>query len=169
MSAFILHPNDILLWGLCAAVIKITLLEGAQLSGMTRLSLPFVLGSFLTNNRMWAIILGSISYLLLNVLAAFIYAVIFSHIGEASLRMGALVGFMHGLFTVTVLLANLPYVHPRMASDYDGPTPIRILEPPGPFGLNYGKWTPLAIILAQTIAGAIFGLTYGTSLLVAGS
>lgn len=159
-SGFIPHLYTIILWGLCAAAIKATLLEGAQLFGFTRLNLPFMFGSFVSANRMLAVIWGYALFIILSLVTAFFYAVIFHNVGEASWRMGGLIGILHGLFAVTVLLPNLPFVHPRMASDYDGPTSIRILEPPGPFGLNYGKWTALVVILAQTIAGALFGLGY---------
>jgi hypothetical protein len=73
---------------------------------------------------------------------------------------GLLLGLGHGLFLVTVFLPLLPYVHPRLATDYDGPGALARLEPPGPFGLNYGRATPATTVLAQGLYGLIFGLGY---------
>jgi hypothetical protein len=44
-----------------------------------------------------------------------------------------------------------------MSTVYDGPDDIRMLEPPGPFGLNYGWGTPLAVIVGQTAFGLLLG------------
>jgi hypothetical protein len=46
-----------------------------------------------------------------------------------------------------------------MATEYDGPTYRRRLQPPGFFGLNYGYRTPLATILGHALYGAILGAT----------
>ena len=51
--------------------------------------------------------------------------------------LGALAGLLHGLFLLAAGLPLLPYIHPRMASEYDGATATRQLEP-GLMGLNYG-------------------------------
>jgi hypothetical protein len=60
---------------------------------------------------------------------------------------------------LVALLPLLPYMHPRMASEYDGPSYRRRLQPPGFLALNYGYRTPLATLVAQTIYGAILGAT----------
>jgi len=44
-----------------------------------------------------------------------------------------------------------------MASEYDGPTALRQLEPPGFLGLNYGSRTPLTTLLGQAVYGAVLG------------
>jgi hypothetical protein len=54
----------------------------------------------------------------------------------------------------------LPAFHPRMASDQQGPTPTRQLEPPGKFALNYGHRTPVSVVLAHLMYGAILGSFY---------
>ena len=41
-------------------------------------------------------------------------------------------------------LPLIPGLHPRMASEYQGPTPTRQLEPPGFLALNYGRPTPIS-------------------------
>ena len=54
----------------------------------------------------------------------------------------------------------LPAMHPRMASEQDGPTPTKQLEPPGFMALNYGRRTPIAVILSHIVYGAILGAFY---------
>ena len=49
-------------------------------------------------------------------------------------------------------------MHPRLASEHDGPASGFRLEPPGFMGLNYGRGTPLTTLLAQTIYGLTLGL-----------
>jgi hypothetical protein len=44
-----------------------------------------------------------------------------------------------------------------MASEYDGPTELRQLEPPGFMGTNYGLRTPLTTLLGQAVYGATLG------------
>jgi hypothetical protein len=54
-------------------------------------------------------------------------------------------------------LPMLPYIHPRMASEYDGASTTRQLEPPGFMGLNYGPRTPLTTLAGQALYGTVLG------------
>jgi hypothetical protein len=47
-----------------------------------------------------------------------------------------------------------------MVSDFRGPEPTRLLEPPGFLTLNYGRATPIIIIIVHTIYGVILGMFY---------
>ena len=47
-----------------------------------------------------------------------------------------------------------------MASEQRGPTPTRLLEPPGFLGLNYGERTPISVMLAHLVYGGILGAFY---------
>src|SRR5581483_11955741 len=71
---------------------------------------------------------------------------------------GAAIGLVHSLFVLAAALPVLPALHPRMASEQSGPTPTRQLEPPGFLALNYGYRTPLSVVLAHLLYGAILGL-----------
>lgn len=150
----------IAVWGLIATAWMTTLLEGAQLLGYTRLSLPFLFGTFVTGDRRKAMIVGYGLYLVGGWLFAFLYALAFETAGRSTWWEGMLLGCGHGLFLTGVFLPSLPYVHPRIASEFDGPTDRRRLEPPGAFGLNYGGMTPLATIAAQTGFGLIMAVCY---------
>jgi hypothetical protein len=67
---------------------------------------------------------------------------------------------MQGIVVVVVILPLLPGIHPRMVSDFRGPEPTRLLEPPGFLARNYGRATPIITILAHMIYGAILGTFY---------
>jgi hypothetical protein len=47
-----------------------------------------------------------------------------------------------------------------MASEQDGPTPTKQLEPPGFMALNYGRRTPITVIVAHLLYGVILGTFY---------
>jgi len=153
--------ETIFVWGLIATAGMTTLMEGAQLLNLSRMSLPFLFGTFVTGNRDRAMIFGFVLYSLGGLLFAVFYGLAFDVIGFASWWLGGILGLVHGLFLVTVFLPLLPYIHPRMATEYGGPTAARRLEPPGRFGLNYGRQTPLITVLAQTLFGVILGFAYG--------
>jgi hypothetical protein len=44
-----------------------------------------------------------------------------------------------------------------MASEYDGVSAIKQLEPPGFIGLNYGYRTPMTTLTGQALYGAVLG------------
>jgi hypothetical protein len=46
---------------------------------------------------------------------------------------------------------------PAWASEYDGASAARQLEPPGFMGLNYGHRTPLTTLAGQVVYGAVLG------------
>lgn len=166
-SALAEHGVALLVWGLVASAAMATLLEGAQLLGFSRMSLPFLFGAFVSADRRSSIVLGYGFYLLGGWLFALLYALCLETLGLEGWRTGAwaglVLGFGHGLFLVAVFLPLLPYVHPRLATDYDGPGALARIEPPGPFGLNYGRATPAITMLAQALYGLIFGLGYGAA------
>lgn len=153
----------VLVWGAVATATMTTLMEGGQLLGQSRMSLPFLFGTAFAGRRDLAVVLGFVLYSAGGILFAFFYAAAFATLGYVSWWLGTLMGFAHGLFLVAVFLPLLPYVHPRMANEYDGPTKTRRLEPPGPFGLNYGRRTPLITIAGQTLYGAILGAAFSAA------
>jgi hypothetical protein len=146
----------VLIWGFVATMIMTIILYGSQVSGLSRLSLPFLLGTCLTSNRDHAHVVGFVVYMIGGWIFAFIYAAFFSAIGP-TWWVGAVAGAVHGLFLLLVVLPTLPHFHPRMASEYEGPNETGQLEPPGFLGLNYGYRTPLTTLVAQTSYGLVLG------------
>jgi hypothetical protein len=149
----------ILLWGAVATALMTTLLEGSRLLGFSRISLPFLMGTMVSGRRSRAIVWGYVLYALGGWVFAFIYAMIFESLGRSGWWFGGLIGLVHGAALLT-LIAELPYLHPRMATEFDGPTARHRLEPPGRFGMNYGRQTPIITLIAQVVYGLLLGATY---------
>jgi len=152
--------EHILLWGLVATTAMTIILEGSQGLGLSRLSLPFLVGTLFTGNRWRASVVGFVIYFIGGWLFAFLYFLIFMSLGKTNWWIGAITGLIHGLFLLVAVLPLLPYMHPRLATEYDGPTSIRRIEPPGFLGLNYGYRTPFTTLLGQVFYGMILGAFY---------
>jgi hypothetical protein len=148
------------LWGFVGTVFLTGLMSGSQGLGLTRMSLPFMLGTMFTADRDRAKLVGFGVHLLNGWLLAVIYAAAFQSWRRATWWLGAAIGLVHGLFVLLVVMSLLPGLHPRMASEARGPEPTRQLEPPGFLALNYGRRTPAAVLLAHLIYGAVLGAFY---------
>src|SRR5262249_43569332 len=147
----------LVLWGLIATVVMTSILEGGRALRFSRMSLPFLVGTFFVANRKWAVILGFIVYIVGGWLFAFLYYFVFASIGIYTWWFGGLAGLLHGLFLLVAALPLLPFVHPRMASEYHGACTTRQLEPPGFFAMNYGYRTPVLTLVGQILYGATLG------------
>jgi hypothetical protein len=148
------------LWGFVATVVLTGLMSASQAAGVTRMSLPYMLGTLVTPDRDRAKLAGMLIHLLVGQCFAFIYAAAFESWTRATWWLGAGVGLVHALFVLTAGMWFLPSMHPRMASEQQGPTPTRGLEPPGFFALHYGRRSPLVVIVAHLAYGAILGAFY---------
>jgi hypothetical protein len=135
-----------------------TILRAASELRLTRIDLPFLLGTAFTANRPRAKALGYALHFLAGLAFALIYYAIFTAIDESGWWLGAIFGLVHALFASTALVnLLLPLVHPRMGSPLTGANTTALLEPPGFLMLNYGPQTPLATIVAHIAYGAIVG------------
>jgi hypothetical protein len=146
-------------WGLFSSVVFTTLLSASQGFGFTRMNIPFLLGTMFTADRDRAKIYGVIVHLALGAAFSLLYLYAFRAWSGATWWKGLLLGTVHGGFFLTFGVTLLPGLHPRMASEHEGPTVVRQLEPPGFLGLNYGARTPLSIFACHLAWGLILGLT----------
>jgi hypothetical protein len=135
-------------------------MAGSQGLGLTRMNIPYMVGTMLTPNRDRAKLVGFAVHLVNGWLFACIYAAAFQSMRRATWWLGAAIGLVHGLFVLVAGMALLPSLHPRMASEQQGPTPTRHLEPPGFLALNYGRRTPVTALLAHLAYGSILGAFY---------
>ncbi|GAB4348705.1 MAG: hypothetical protein Kow0073_01710 [Immundisolibacter sp.] len=149
-----------LLWGFIATVVLSTLMATAQGLGLSRMSLPLMLGTVFTADHRRALLAGFALHFVGGWVFALFYALVFEDWGRATWWLGAIAGLVHGLAMLIVLMPILPSIHPRMASESRGPEPTRALEPPGFLALNYGRRTPLITLLAHVIYGVILGGFY---------
>ena len=155
-----MNKGGIALWGFVGTVVLTTLLAGSQALGLTRMNIPFMLGTMVTPNRDRAKMIGFGMHLINGWLFAMIYAAAFQSWRRATWWLGALIGLVHALFVLVAAMPMLPGLHPRMASEQRGPTPTQQLEPPGFLALNYGRRTPLSVVLAHLLYGGILGALY---------
>ena len=151
---------SIVLWGFAATVVLSTMMAGAQSLGLTRMSIPFLLGTMVTASRDRAMLTGLLMHIVNGWMFALIYAFVFESWQQAAWWLGAGIGLVHGLFVLAVAMPIIPAMHPRMVSEYFGPTPNRQLQPPGFLALNYGRRTPIVALTAHLVYGAILGGFY---------
>jgi hypothetical protein len=152
-----------LLWGFVATVVLTAILAGSQGLGLTRMNIPYLLGTMFTPNRDQAKPIGTLVHLVNGWLFSLLYVAAFHAWGQATWWLGALTGVVHAGFVLTAGMAMLPGLHPRMASEQRGPTVVRQLEPPGFLALHYGVRTPVSVVVAHAVFGAILGGFYSPS------
>ncbi len=148
------------LWGFVGTVVLTGIMSASQGLGLTRMNLPFMLGTMVRADRGQASVVGAAMHLVAGWAFAAIYAAAFESWRAAGWWRGTAIGLVHGLFVVVALMPMLPAMHPRMADEDHGPTPTRQLEPPGFLGLNYGRRTPVSVLIAHLVYGAIIGRFY---------
>ncbi len=148
------------LWGFAATVVLTTIMAGSQGLGFTRMNLPYLLGTLVTPDRDRAKVLGIAIHVANGWVVALLYLAVFRAWGGGGVVRGMVVGTVHAAFVLTVVMPAFPGLHPRMASHHRGPSAPRQLEPPGFLALHYGLQTPLSVLLAHVVYGAILGGFY---------
>jgi hypothetical protein len=144
--------------GLAGTVVLTTILRAASELGVTRMDIPFLLGTALSEDRVRAKAVGYALHFVFGLLFALAYYAIFVVIDRSGFLLGAGFGLVHALFAGTALVnILLPAVHPRMGSGFDAAGATPLLEPPGFLLLNYGRQTALATVVAHVAYGAIVG------------
>jgi hypothetical protein len=144
--------------GFIGTLVLTTGLRTANELSLTRVDLPFLLGTAVTRDRARAKALGYLLHLLAGEIFALAYYAIFTAIDTSGWLLGALFGLLHGIVSATALVSVLlPVVHPRMGSALSAANSSPLLEPPGFLMRNYGRRTPTATLLAHIAYGAIVG------------
>jgi hypothetical protein len=149
-----------LLWGFVATVVLTTIMAGSQGLRLTRMSLPYMLGTMFTPSRDRAKLVGFGVHVLNGWSFSLLYVAAFEAWGRAGVLPGAGIGLVHAAFVLTAGMRILPGLHPRMASEEQGPTVTRQLEPPGFLALHYGVRTPVTVLAAHAVFGGILGAFY---------
>lgn len=144
--------------GFVGTLILTTALRAASELRLTRIDLPFLLGTALTDDRARAKAVGYLLHFVAGFVFALIYHATFSALDRAGPALGALFGLVHALFAGTSLVnVLLPVAHPRMGTTFSDATSTPLLEPPGFMMRNYGPSTPLVSVAAHMAYGAIVG------------
>jgi hypothetical protein len=144
--------------GFVGTLVLTTALRAANELGLTRVDLPFLLGTAVSRDRGRAKASGYLMHLVAGELFALVYYAIFTAIDSSGWLLGALFGLLHGIVSTTALVnVLLPVVHPRMGSTLTAADSSPLLEPPGFLMRNYGRATPTVALLAHVAYGAIVG------------
>jgi hypothetical protein len=144
--------------GFIGTLVLTTALRTANELGITRIDLPFLLGTAVTPDRARAKALGYLMHLAAGELFALVYYAIFAATQTSGWTLGALLGLLHGIVSATALVnVLLPAIHPRMGNELTAANSSPLLEPPGFLLRNYGRGTPAATLLAHIAYGAIVG------------
>jgi hypothetical protein len=147
-----------LVGGVVGTIVLTTTLRAASELGLTRMDLPFLLGTAVTPDRARAKLIGYALHFVFGIVFALGYWAVFAATGVSGVWIGALLGLVHALFAGTALVSVvLPVVHPRMGTGFDAAGDAPLLEPPGFMLVNYGRQTQLAMIVAHIAYGAIVG------------
>jgi len=148
--------------GFLGTLVLTTGLRAATELRMTRIDLPFLLGTVFTADRTRARALGYVLHFFFGLLFAGVYYLIFEAVDQAGWWLGGLLGVVHALFAATALVNFLlPLVHPRMGTSFSAADSAPLLEPPGFLLLNYGVSTPTVMLVTHIIYGSIVGAAAG--------
>ena len=144
--------------GFVGTIVLTTVLRGASELRLTRIDLPFLLGTALTADRVRAKAIGYALHFGFGLLFAVAYYAVFAVLDHAGVLVGAGLGLVHALFAGSALVnVLLPVVHPRMGTGFDAAGDTPLLEPPGFMLVNYGRQTLVAMLVAHLLYGAIVG------------
>ncbi len=144
--------------GFVGTLVLTTMLRAAGELGLSRMDLPFLLGTVFSTDRVRAKALGYLLHFLAGQAFALVYLGVFSAIDRSGFALGALFGLLHGVFSGTALVnVLLPVFHPRMGTPLSAADSQPLLEPPGFLMLNYGRRTPVVSLVAHIAYGAIVG------------
>ncbi len=144
--------------GLVGSLVLTTVMRSASALRLTRIDIPFLLGTAVTESRVRARAVGYALHLAAGIGFAAIYFALFAALGDSSWWLGALFGLLHGLVVLTGIADVLvPLVHPRVGTPMTAAHSFALLEPPGFMFRNYGRSTPVVILLAHVLYGAIVG------------
>jgi hypothetical protein len=144
--------------GLAGTFLLTTVLRAASELRLTRIDLPFLLGTAVTADRGRAKVIGYLLHFVAGLLFSLAYYVGFVGLGRSGWLLGVGFGVLHGLFAMTALVnILLPVIHPRMGDALSSVDSVALLEAPGFLMLNYGHATPIVNLIAHAAYGAIVG------------
>lgn len=145
--------------GFAGTLVLTTVLRSASELNLTRIDLPFLLGTALTADRTRAKALGYAAHFVMGLIFALGYYALFAALGRHDWWLGTIFGIGQALFAGTVLInVLLPLVHPRMGSPDSDAGTVALLEPPGFMARNYGLQTPTASVIAHMLYGTIIAV-----------
>jgi len=101
-----LNVASILLWGFAATLVLTTIIVAGQSLGITRIDMPFVIGSMFTSDRDRAKILGYAFHVFNGWIFAMIYALFFENLNKSTWWLGAIMGLAGGFLHLWIFGAG---------------------------------------------------------------
>lgn len=152
--------------GIAGGVVMSVMMAMARAAGLTSMNMSLIEGALFTDDEGKAKVIGAVMHLVVmsGILFGSVYAILFAafdvEAGNAwwyGLTFGAVHAVVAGIG-----MAFMPMTHPRMASEpvAEGASSGLRLSPPGPFGANMGKPTPVGMVMAHVVYGLVVGLVY---------
>ena len=90
--------------GFAGTLVLTTVLRAASEARLTRMDLPFLLGTAVTSDRRRAKVVGYLAHFGFGFIFALVYYGLFTAIGHSGWALGAIFGFVHGVFSATALV-----------------------------------------------------------------
>lgn len=126
--------------------------------GMTTMDIALISGGMLSGDERKARRAGMFIHLIVMGTLVFgsIYALLFQALDSASWVTGLIVGVVHGAVVGIMAMPMMGVIHPRMQPVAGGFQ----LDPPGIMGVNYGRGTPLGLLMGHAVYGVVVALVY---------
>src|SRR5438045_6816433 len=93
-----------LVWGFSGTVVLTSMLAASQVFGMTRMNIPYLLGTIFTPSRDRAKFIGFFLHFANGWIFALAYVFVFHAFGFATWWLGALIGSVQAIFVLTMLM-----------------------------------------------------------------
>ena len=103
--------------GFVGTLVMVIITRAATEMGLTRMDLPFLLGTIVTEDRRRAKAIGYGFHLIMGLIFSLVYWAFFAIIGRSSWWIGGLAGALQALFISTVLVNELLPVDPSKDGD----------------------------------------------------
>ncbi|MDQ3217984.1 MAG: hypothetical protein M3Q18_09095 [Actinomycetota bacterium] len=126
--------------------------------GMTTMDIALIGGGMMSGDERKARRAGMFIHLIVMGTLVFgsIYAFLFQALESASWVTGLIVGVVHGAVVGIMAMPMMGAIHPRMMPAAEGFQ----LDPPGIMGVNYGRGTPLGLLMGHAVYGVVVALVY---------
>jgi hypothetical protein len=106
--------------GLAGTIVLTTMLRAASELGLTRMDIPFLLGTAVTADRVRAKAIGYALHFVFGLLFALAYYAIFLVIGRSGFLLGAGFGLVHALFAGSALVKRHNNVRAKRGLNFHG-------------------------------------------------
>src|ERR1051325_11156186 len=91
-----------LVWGFASTVVLTTIMSATQSLGMTRMNIPYLLGTMFTPSRDRAKFVGVLVHFVNGWVFSLLYVAAFHAWGLATWWLGAIIGLVHASFVLAV-------------------------------------------------------------------